>query len=103
MGRPRVSNLAALGVAALLAAVAAFLKGQGLATFRAGFLVQGVGVGAGVGAVAGALLGQAIGHDRESTLIGAAAGAVLGAGGSYLWSQQMQQQKIWDSKQGISK
>ena len=61
----------------------------------AGNMTQGqhVGVGAGVGAVAGALLGQAIGHDRESTLIGAAAGAVLGAGGSYLWSQQMQQQK----------
>ena len=61
----------------------------------AGNMTQGqhVGVGAGVGAVAGALLGQAIGHDRDSTLIGAAAGAVLGAGGSYLWSQQMQQQK----------
>ena len=67
-----------------------------LAGCATGPMTQGqqVGVGAGAGAVAGALLGQAIGRDRESTLIGAAAGAALGAGGTYLWSNHMQQQKM---------
>ena len=36
---------------------------------------QGGLIGAGGGAVIGAILGQAIGHDTQSTLIGAALGA----------------------------
>lgn len=35
-------------------------------------------IGAGGGAAAGAIIGQAIGHDTESTLIGAAIGTMLG-------------------------
>ncbi len=35
-------------------------------------------VGAGTGAAVGAIIGQAIGHDTEATLIGAAAGGLLG-------------------------
>ena len=53
---------------------------------------QGTAKGAGIGAVAGAVLGAATGGSK-----GAASGAVLGgavgAGGGYLWSQRMQQQK----------
>ncbi|MDE2439659.1 MAG: OmpA family protein [Betaproteobacteria bacterium] len=51
--------------------------------------------GAAVGAVAGALLGgvTAGGHTGRSAATGAAIGAALGAGGSYLWSRHMQEQK----------
>lgn len=51
--------------------------------------------GAAVGAVAGALLGgvTAGGHTGRSAATGAALGAALGAGGSYLWSRHMQEQK----------
>lgn len=51
--------------------------------------------GAGIGAVAGALLGgvTAGGHKGRSAATGAAIGAALGAGGSYLWSRHMQEQK----------
>ncbi|MCK9260484.1 MAG: OmpA family protein, partial [Azoarcus sp.] len=48
------------------------------------------------GAVAGAVLGAATsgkGNRGEATAIGAAAGAAIGAGGGYLWSQRMQEQK----------
>ena len=54
---------------------------------------QGTAKGAGIGAVAGAVLGAATGGSR-----GAASGAVLGgavgAGGGYLWSRKMQDQKV---------
>ena len=51
--------------------------------------------GAAVGAVAGALLGgvTAGGNKTKSAATGAAIGAALGAGGSYLWSRHMQEQK----------
>lgn len=51
--------------------------------------------GAGVGALAGALLGgvTAGGHKGRSAATGAVLGAALGAGGSYLWSRHMQEQK----------
>ncbi|MGP2490633.1 YMGG-like glycine zipper-containing protein [Mesorhizobium sp. PUT5] len=40
---------------------------------------QRAGTGAALGAAGGALVGQAIGRDTKSTLIGAGAGALLGA------------------------
>ena len=53
---------------------------------------QGTAKGAGIGAIAGAVIGAATGGSK-----GAAAGAVLGgaagAGGGYLWSKKMQDQK----------
>ena len=49
---------------------------------------QTTGTGAAIGAVAGALLGG--GHN---TVRGAAIGAAVGAGGGYLWSRHMQEQK----------
>ncbi len=51
--------------------------------------------GAGVGALAGALLGgvTAGGHKGRSAATGAVIGAALGAGGSYLWSRHMAEQK----------
>ena len=51
--------------------------------------------GAAVGAVAGALLGgvTAGGNRTKSVATGAAIGAALGAGGGYLWSRHMQEQK----------
>jgi outer membrane protein OmpA-like peptidoglycan-associated protein len=53
------------------------------------------GTGAAIGAVAGALIGGATagGNTGRSAATGAAIGAALGAGGRYLWSQHMQQQK----------
>lgn len=55
-----------------------------------------VGTGAAVGAAAGALLGglTAGGHTGRSAATGAVLGAAIGAGGSYLWSRHMQEQKV---------
>ena len=50
---------------------------------------QTTGTGAAIGAVAGALIGG--GHN---TVRGAAIGAAVGAGGGYLWSKHMQEQKV---------
>ena len=53
---------------------------------------EGTAQGAGIGAVGGALIGAAMGGSK-----GAATGAVLGgaagAGGGYIWSKKMQDQK----------
>ena len=51
------------------------------------------GTGAAIGAVAGGLLGAATGGGRGAAA-GAAIGGALGAGGGYLWSQHMQEQKV---------
>lgn len=48
--------------------------------------------GAGVGAAAGALLGAITGGSKGATR-GAVLGGAVGAGGGYLWSQKMQEQK----------
>jgi outer membrane protein OmpA-like peptidoglycan-associated protein len=53
---------------------------------------QDTGKGAGIGAIAGALLGAASGGS-EGAARGAVIGGALGAGGGYLWSQKMQEQK----------
>jgi outer membrane protein OmpA-like peptidoglycan-associated protein len=53
---------------------------------------QDTGKGAGIGAIAGALLGAATGGSQGATR-GAVIGGALGAGGGYLWSQKMQEQK----------
>ena len=50
---------------------------------------QGEAKGAGIGALAGAVLGAAVGGSR-----GAVVGGALGAGGGYLWSKKMQDQKM---------
>ena len=49
--------------------------------------------GAGMGAVAGALLGAATGGSKGAAT-GAVLGSAVGAGGGYLWSRKMQDQKI---------
>jgi len=54
---------------------------------------QDTGKGAGIGAFAGALLGAATGGSKGATR-GAVIGGALGAGGGYLWSQKMQEQKV---------
>ena len=54
---------------------------------------QGTAKGAGIGAVAGALLGAATGGSKGAAT-GAALGGALGAGGGYIWSKKMQDQRI---------
>ncbi|MDR2788572.1 MAG: OmpA family protein [Candidatus Accumulibacter sp.] len=56
---------------------------------------QSVGTGAAIGAIAGGIIGAATagGHRGKSTATGAAVGAAIGAGGGYLWSRHMQEQK----------
>jgi len=51
------------------------------------------GIGAGAGALAGAAIGSLTGGDRGAIATGAAIGALAGAGGGYLWSQRMENQK----------
>jgi outer membrane protein OmpA-like peptidoglycan-associated protein len=51
------------------------------------------GTGAGIGAVAGAVIGGLAKGDAQGAVAGAAIGGALGAGGGYLWSQHMQEQK----------
>jgi outer membrane protein OmpA-like peptidoglycan-associated protein len=53
---------------------------------------QDTGKGAGIGALAGVLLGAATGGS-DGARRGAVLGGALGAGGGYLWSQKMQEQK----------
>jgi outer membrane protein OmpA-like peptidoglycan-associated protein len=48
--------------------------------------------GAGIGAVAGALLGAATGGSKGAAT-GAVLGGAVGAGGGYIWSKKMQDQK----------
>lgn len=52
---------------------------------------QGAAKGAGIGAVAGAVLGSRSGSGGAAR--GAVIGGALGAGGGYLWSKRMQEQK----------
>lgn len=54
---------------------------------------QGTAKGAGIGAVAGALLGAATDGSKGAAR-GAVIGGALGAGGGYLWSKKMQDQKV---------
>ena len=54
---------------------------------------QGTAKGAGIGAVAGALLGAATGGSKGAAT-GAVLGGAVGAGGGYIWSKKMQDQKI---------
>jgi outer membrane protein OmpA-like peptidoglycan-associated protein len=54
---------------------------------------QGTARGAGIGAVAGAVLGAATGGSRGAAT-GAVLGGAVGAGGGYLWSKKMQDQKV---------
>ena len=53
---------------------------------------QGTAKGAGIGAVAGAVIGAATGGSRGAAT-GAALGGAVGAGGGYVWSRRMQDQK----------
>ena len=53
---------------------------------------QGTAQGAGIGAVAGAVLGAATGGSRGAAT-GAVLGGAMGAGGGYIWSKRMQDQK----------
>ena len=54
---------------------------------------QGTAKGAGIGAIAGAVLGAATGGSRGAAT-GAVLGGAVGAGGGYLWSKKMQDQKV---------
>lgn len=51
------------------------------------------GTGAAIGAAAGAVVGGLTQRDAKGAAAGAAIGGALGAGGGYLWSQRMQEQK----------
>lgn len=53
---------------------------------------QGTAKGAGIGAVAGAVIGAATGGSSGAAR-GAALGGAVGAGGGYIWSKRMQDQK----------
>ena len=53
---------------------------------------QGTAKGAGIGALAGAVLGAATGGSKGAAT-GAVLGGALGAGGGYIWSKKMQDQK----------
>jgi|SRR2546426_3508698 len=53
---------------------------------------RGTAQGAGIGAVAGALLGAATGGSKGAAQ-GAVLGGAVGAGGGYIWSKKMQEQK----------
>ncbi|NML85970.1 OmpA family protein [Polaromonas sp.] len=53
---------------------------------------QGTAKGAGIGALAGAVLGAATGGSRGAAT-GAILGGAVGAGGGYIWSKKMQDQK----------
>lgn len=53
---------------------------------------RGTAQGAGIGAVAGALIGAATGGSKGAAT-GAVLGGAVGAGGGYLWSKNMQEQK----------
>ena len=53
---------------------------------------QGTAKGAGIGAVAGAVIGAATGGSKGAAT-GAVLGGAVGAGGGYLWSKKMQDQK----------
>lgn len=53
---------------------------------------QDTAKGAGIGAVAGAVIGAATGGSRGAAT-GAVLGGAVGAGGGYLWSKKMQDQK----------
>lgn len=53
---------------------------------------QGVAKGAGIGALAGAVLGAAT-DGSKGAATGAVLGGALGAGGGYIWSKKMQDQK----------
>ncbi len=54
---------------------------------------KGTAQGAGIGAVAGALLGAATGGSKGAAT-GAVLGGAVGAGGGYIWSKKMQDQKV---------
>lgn len=54
---------------------------------------QGTAKGAGIGALAGAVLGAATGGSKGA-VTGAALGGAVGAGGGYIWSKRMQDQKV---------
>lgn len=54
---------------------------------------NGTARGAGIGAVAGALLGAATGGGKGAAQ-GAVLGGALGAGGGYIWSKKMQDQRV---------
>ena len=53
---------------------------------------QGTAKGAGIGALAGAVLGAAT-NGSKGAAQGAVLGGALGAGGGYIWSKKMQDQK----------
>ena len=53
---------------------------------------RGTAQGAGIGAVAGAVLGAATGGSKGAAT-GAVLGGAVGAGGGYIWSKRMQDQK----------
>ena len=54
---------------------------------------QGTAKGAGIGALAGAVLGAATGGSKGAAK-GAVLGGAVGAGGGYIWSKKMQDQKV---------
>jgi outer membrane protein OmpA-like peptidoglycan-associated protein len=75
--------------------VIAFCAGNLSGCADMGETERATGAGAIIGAVAGGLIGAATagGHRGKSAATGVAVGAAIGAGGGYLWSRHMQEQK----------
>lgn len=78
-------------IAALTCAALAMSALSGCATMSE--TQQGTASGAGIGALAGAVLGAATGGGKGAAK-GAVLGGALGAGGGYIWSKKMQDQKL---------
>jgi len=83
-------NMNKLAITALASAVLAIGGLSGCANMTE--TQQGTAKGAGIGAVAGAVLGAATGGSKGAAT-GAVLGGAVGAGGGYIWSKRMQDQK----------
>lgn len=83
-------NMNKLAIAALTSAALAIGGLSGCANMTE--TQQDTAKGAGIGAVAGAVLGAATGGSKGAAT-GAVLGGAVGAGGGYIWSKRMQDQK----------
>src|SRR5665647_179513 len=88
---PRSNSMRKLAITSLVAAALAVAGLSGCADMTP--TQKGTAQGAGIGAGLGALIGAATGGSKGAAQ-GAVLGGAVGAGGGYLWSKKMQDQKI---------